>query len=485
MRSLADRARSSSGIVSVVAALTLLPAVLSLLGDRIDALRIPYFGRAAPSAAARAAFWGGIVARRDAAARWSASSRRSRSCSRPPCPCSRWTVGAAGISTLPDRFAVEAGLPRSSSGSSRPPDDRPGARSSSTGDTASETCAARSSGSQAELGADDDVRPGDDGGEPGRRRSSSSRVPVGGRRRSRPRRSAAVRELRGRPRAGRLRRRRAPRRSSAARPPRTSTTSTSWTPGCRSCSSFVLGLQLRPAHDRVPLDRRRRRRRSPSTCSRSAPPTACSCSSSSEGVGNELFGFQQVDTIEAWVPLFLFAVLFGLSMDYQVFLLSRIRERYSQTGDNDDAISFGVGSTARLITGAALIIVAVFAGFAARRPRHVPADGLRGRGRAAHRRDDRPLGARAGGDEAARRAGTGTCRAGSRGCPTSTSRGTKRSSSRAALPDDRRGRPRDLGGGGLRRGADRDPARPADPRPRRRRLRALGARGTGPGTTGR
>jgi RND superfamily putative drug exporter len=83
-----------------------------------------------------------------------------------------------------------------------------------------------------------------------------------------------------------------------------------------------------------------------------------------EGVGNELFGFQQVDTIEAWVPLFLFAVLFGLSMDYQVFLLSRIRERYTQTGSTDDAVSFGVSSTARLITGAALIIIAVFAGFA-------------------------------------------------------------------------------------------------------------------------
>jgi uncharacterized membrane protein YdfJ with MMPL/SSD domain len=83
-----------------------------------------------------------------------------------------------------------------------------------------------------------------------------------------------------------------------------------------------------------------------------------------KGVGNELFGFQQVDIIEAWVPLFLFAVLFGLSMDYQVFLLSRIRERFSQTGDNEEAVSFGVGSTARLITGAALIIIAVFAGFA-------------------------------------------------------------------------------------------------------------------------
>ena len=51
-----------------------------------------------------------------------------------------------------------------------------------------------------------------------------------------------------------------------------------------------------------------------------------------EGVGNELFGFQQVDAIEAWVPLFLFSVLFGLSMDYHVFLLSRIRERYAADG---------------------------------------------------------------------------------------------------------------------------------------------------------
>jgi RND superfamily putative drug exporter len=84
-----------------------------------------------------------------------------------------------------------------------------------------------------------------------------------------------------------------------------------------------------------------------------------------KGVGNGLLGFQQTDTIEAWVPLFLFSVLFGLSMDYQVFLLSRIKERYSQTGDTAAAISFGVGSTARLITGAALIIIAVFGGFAA------------------------------------------------------------------------------------------------------------------------
>jgi RND superfamily putative drug exporter len=82
------------------------------------------------------------------------------------------------------------------------------------------------------------------------------------------------------------------------------------------------------------------------------------------GVGAGLFGFTQSDTIEAWVPLFLFSVLFGLSMDYQVFLLSRIKERYDQVGETTKAVTFGVASTARIITGAALIIVAVFTGFA-------------------------------------------------------------------------------------------------------------------------
>jgi RND superfamily putative drug exporter len=82
------------------------------------------------------------------------------------------------------------------------------------------------------------------------------------------------------------------------------------------------------------------------------------------GVGAGLLGFSQVDTIEAWVPLFLFSVLFGLSMDYQVFLLSRIRERYDRTRETREAVAWGVASTARIITGAALIIVAVFSGFA-------------------------------------------------------------------------------------------------------------------------
>ncbi|MCW2926878.1 MAG: hypothetical protein JWM86_846, partial [Thermoleophilia bacterium] len=82
------------------------------------------------------------------------------------------------------------------------------------------------------------------------------------------------------------------------------------------------------------------------------------------GVGAALLGLQQVDTTEAWVPLFLFSVLFGLSMDYHMFLLTRIRERWAITGDTAEAVAWGVGSTGRLITGAALIIVAVFVGFA-------------------------------------------------------------------------------------------------------------------------
>ena len=83
-----------------------------------------------------------------------------------------------------------------------------------------------------------------------------------------------------------------------------------------------------------------------------------------EGVGAGVLGFQQVEVIEAWLPLFLFSVLFGLSMDYHVFLLSRIREHYDLTGDNTGSVAYGLRTTAGIITGAALIMVAVFGGFA-------------------------------------------------------------------------------------------------------------------------
>jgi RND superfamily putative drug exporter len=84
-----------------------------------------------------------------------------------------------------------------------------------------------------------------------------------------------------------------------------------------------------------------------------------------KGYGANFFGFQQVDAIESWLPLFLFCVLFGLSMDYHVFLLSRIKEHYDLTKRNSESVAVGLQATAKLITGAALIMVAVFSGFAA------------------------------------------------------------------------------------------------------------------------
>jgi RND superfamily putative drug exporter len=83
-----------------------------------------------------------------------------------------------------------------------------------------------------------------------------------------------------------------------------------------------------------------------------------------EGVGASLLGFQKSPVIESWLPLFLFAILFGLSMDYHVFLLSRIKERYDETRDNAGSVAFGLRQTAGIITGAAMIMVAVFAGMA-------------------------------------------------------------------------------------------------------------------------
>jgi RND superfamily putative drug exporter len=86
------------------------------------------------------------------------------------------------------------------------------------------------------------------------------------------------------------------------------------------------------------------------------------------GIGSSIadfLGFEQVDAIEAWLPLFLFSILFGLSMDYHVFLLTRIREQYDRSGNNTESVAYGLRTTGGIITGAAIIMVAVFAGFAA------------------------------------------------------------------------------------------------------------------------
>jgi len=81
------------------------------------------------------------------------------------------------------------------------------------------------------------------------------------------------------------------------------------------------------------------------------------------GWASELLGVGKPGPVEAWAPMFLFAVVFGLSMDYEVFLLSRIREEYDRTGDNATAVADGLAVTARVITAAAAIMVCVFGAF--------------------------------------------------------------------------------------------------------------------------
>ena len=82
------------------------------------------------------------------------------------------------------------------------------------------------------------------------------------------------------------------------------------------------------------------------------------------GHGQSLLHFKSSGFIDAFLPLFLFCILFGLSMDYEVFMLARIREEYFRTNDNNEAVGWGLEHTARIITSAALIMVTVFGGFA-------------------------------------------------------------------------------------------------------------------------
>jgi putative drug exporter of the RND superfamily len=357
MRSLAAGA-ILVGIVSVVAALTLLPALLSLVGDRVNALRIPYFGRAvATQARSESRFWGRIVAfvmRRPVASLALAAALMIAAA----VPVFTLETGSSGIATLPDRFQSKRGfqlLNEEAPGQTTDP-----VRIVIDGD-------ADSAQVQAGVGRLEDAlaarrifaEPTVDTNEAGD--TTLVTVPIAGDSVSEPA-IEAVRELRQEvvPRAfggvdaevlvG----------GDTAVELEYHDTMDRWLP---RVFAFVLALSF------VLLTIAFR--------SLVVPATAIVMNLLSvgaaygllvlvfqEGIGNELLGFQQVDHIEAWVPLFLFSVLFGLSMDYQVFLLSRIRERFAQTNDNRGAVMFGVASTARLITGAALIIIAVFWGFA-------------------------------------------------------------------------------------------------------------------------
>jgi putative drug exporter of the RND superfamily len=82
------------------------------------------------------------------------------------------------------------------------------------------------------------------------------------------------------------------------------------------------------------------------------------------GWGTSVLGLEQAVPVNAFVPMFMFAILFGLSMDYEVFLLSRVREEFEHSGDPRGSVVAGLGATGRVISSAALIMIAVFTGFA-------------------------------------------------------------------------------------------------------------------------
>ena len=145
------------------------------------------------------------------------------------------------------------------------------------------------------------------------------------------------------------------------------------------------------------------------------------------GWGAGLIGLESTVPIVSFIPMFMFAILFGLSMDYEVFLLSRIREEYLAHRRQRRAVIRGIAGTGRVITSAALIMISVFLGFVVvRRPDHQDVRARPGDGHL-RRRDAGADGAGAGDDDAARRPELVAARAGStRSCPRATGPGTPR-----------------------------------------------------------
>jgi putative drug exporter of the RND superfamily len=346
------------GIASVLAALTLLPALLGLLGDRVNALRVPLVGRSVGHEAQEGRFWGAIVhgvMRRPVTSLVAAIVVLLAAAS----PVLDLHLGANGVSTLPNRLASKQGyeaLARSFPAASAAP-----VLVAIQGDVASPGARAAIARLRSRIAADRAF------GGRGDLRISTDRdlaaliVPLRGDKTS-DEAFGAVRLLRH-----------------TFIPQTLGGTALHAVVGGDTADNvdfidavhhwmpyvfaFVLGLSLVLLTIVF---------RSLVVAATAIVLNLLSVGASygllvlvfQKGYAHSWLGFQQVDVIEAWVPLFLFSVLFGLSMDYQVFLLSRIKERHDQTGSTDDALSYGVGSTARIITGAALIIVAVFLGFA-------------------------------------------------------------------------------------------------------------------------
>jgi uncharacterized membrane protein YdfJ with MMPL/SSD domain len=355
MKSLAVAA-IAVGIVSVLAALTLLPALLGLLGDRVNALRLPFVGRSIGSGG-EGRFWGGVV----------------RGVMRRPViylvafsallialaiPTIGLKLGASGVSTLPGRLESKQGyeaLKRDFQQASSSP-----ALITVSGDVRSPrvragTADLRRRLKQGPVFGRSDLRFASNGD------LAAIGVEVGGDKTG-ERALDAIRNLRSTiiPQAFRGTDAEVLVGGDTADNVDYIDAMNAWLP---LVFAFVLGLSFVLLTIAF---------RSIVVAATSMVLNLLSVGAAYglvvlvflHGIGSGLLGFQRVDAIDAWVPLFLFSVLFGLSMDYQVFLLSRIKERFDLSGSTPEAVEWGVSSTARLITGAALIIVAVFSGFA-------------------------------------------------------------------------------------------------------------------------
>jgi uncharacterized membrane protein YdfJ with MMPL/SSD domain len=345
------------GIVSVVAALTLLPALLGLLGDRVNALRVPIIGRASlEQANPEGRFWHAIVERvlrRPLASLFLAGGVLVAAA----IPVFGLEIGTNGVSTLPDRLASKRGfvaLQQNFPNLTTDPADVVVAEGYG-GDADAALMRLRD-----RLAAD----PRFGHGEirlPPKGQAAVLSVPIRGDSAS-SEAVAAVREL----------------RSDLVPEAFRGTGATVYVGGDTAENidyfdsvvdpvpivlAFVLGLTFILLTIVF---------RSVVIAAKGLLLNLLSVGAAygilvlvfQHGIASGLLGFQHVDSIEAWVPLFLFSVLFGLSMDYQVFLLSRIKEHYDVSGDTRASVSWGVSSTARIITGAALIIIVVFLGFA-------------------------------------------------------------------------------------------------------------------------
>ena len=343
------------GLVTMVAALTLLPALLALLGDRVDAWRLPFFGR---KQAAESPFWTkavrGVV--KHPAAFLAAGVFVLLALA---LPVLALHTGTAGVSTLPDTSTSKAGFLAQEAHFPRNASSDP-AQVVISGDVSSDAVVTAMDSLEASVSDDADFGPpqrqiADDG------QVALINVPLAGDPDGENARDA-VERLR-----------------TDLVPAAFTDTDTEVVVGGKTAENidysalinhwlpivlaFVLGLSL------ILLTVVFR------SLVLSLTAVALNLLSVGaaygllvlvflEGYGADLLGFQQVDRIEAWVPVFLFSVLFALSMDYHVFLLTRIRERYLETGETVDAVVHGIAATGRIITGAALIIVVVFAGFA-------------------------------------------------------------------------------------------------------------------------